>query len=214
MLKQEPQDDEELYGLQLQPAAAARPPPAKKKRTQLYFTQPEEQELAEWFRQHPCLYDLKCRDAQDRSWKEFLYEEKAREYTHVPGCNPNTLQTWFRSLRTIYGKLSKRRDAGDRKRLTQKEKWLLREFSFLKPHVVRRRNYPKPNQQVSSKARITSTRMLSSLSLPWYRNPTLSHLTERPHPTGTTHSARVDPSSRLHKAVPRQQQQRLLKRTW
>ena len=59
------------------------------------------------------------------------------ESLSVP-CKPEQLATWITSQRTAVGKLQKMELSGTaRKEKTEKEKWLLKEFGFLKDHIRR-----------------------------------------------------------------------------
>lgn len=47
------------------------------------------------------------------------------------------LQVWYKSMRTMYGKLSQHKSGDGCRELTERDKWVKESFSFLSRHIVR-----------------------------------------------------------------------------
>ncbi|XP_066957984.1 uncharacterized protein [Macrobrachium rosenbergii] len=66
------------------------------------------------------------------------FEEKGQSL--VPPVSGRELRTWFTSLRSRFGLLTAEKSGqGTGRRLTDREKWILNIFHFLKPHIVHQR---------------------------------------------------------------------------
>ena len=67
----------------------------------------QEADLAEWWRDHPGLYDKSNDMYRRKEKKDRLIAEKAREMG-VQGFNAKMLAGWMKSMRTMYGKEEKK----------------------------------------------------------------------------------------------------------
>lgn len=86
----------------------------------------------------------------------FVYDKGNRDYKKAektaaafetlgkslqPPVTGSQLRTWFYSIRSRFGRLTteKSGQAAPNRRLTDRERWILDIFSFLRPHIVRQR---------------------------------------------------------------------------
>ena len=100
------------------------------------FTIAQEEDLAEWYRDHPIFYDKRHRDYKDNTKKSALDAEKAKEMD-LPA---SYISTWKTSMRTRYSRLTKSGPSGSgarSKELTPRENWIISAFGFLKEHIKR-----------------------------------------------------------------------------
>lgn len=105
----------------------------KTSKDRLRLTDEEEEDLVNWYRDNPILYDKTCREYRNTEKKNAIHAEKAA----TMGKTAYDLQTWRNSMRTQYGKLTKPGPSGtEKKNLTVREKWIVKCFSFLKNHVT------------------------------------------------------------------------------
>lgn len=107
------------------------------------LTEEQENALAEWFQSQPLFFDQSVRDFKDKDKRERLLEEKARDF----GLRGKDIMLWFKSQRTIYGRLKKKKSGHAPQSLTARQRWVLRTFSFLSPYLIARssRNLAKHN---------------------------------------------------------------------
>ncbi len=85
----------------------AEPPaelPAKKERKTRQLTVEEEDNMAEWLKMNPCLYNKKLETYRNTDMKKRLWQDKTAELSN---CDVEYLLSWYKSMRTRYGKLSK-----------------------------------------------------------------------------------------------------------
>ncbi len=79
-------------------------PPVKRQKKQLrQLTHQEEDDMAEWLKSNPCLYNKKLEDYRKTDMKQRLCEDKAAEFPNVDVAH---LLGWYKSIRTHFGKLS------------------------------------------------------------------------------------------------------------
>ena len=52
-------------------------------------------------------------------------------------CLESELHTWYKTVRTQFGKLSKRKSGDGSRELSDRDRWVLTSFDFLKTHIVR-----------------------------------------------------------------------------
>lgn len=102
---------------------------------QRFFSDEEEDELADFFRDHPIFYNKSLKGYyQMRDKKARLVTEKAEEM----GRSAAQISTWFTSMRSSYGRLSAEGPSGTgKKHLTTRDQWIVTKFAFLKDHIKR-----------------------------------------------------------------------------
>ena len=91
--------------------------------------------VIEWLKAHPELFDKSDVSYKDSAKKTALWNAKAEELGQGSGV---LLLTWYRSMRTRYGKLYKtetKSGPGSSTHLTQRDKWIVENFHFLTPHI-------------------------------------------------------------------------------
>lgn len=112
-------------------------PPSKKrtrKRYELLLADDQETGMAEWLRAHPYLYTKGDRDYRDADKKKALWQTKAQEME----VDVAALMTWFKSIRTKVGKLTKECKSGQAAhQRTDRDKFVVGNFRFLMDHIVR-----------------------------------------------------------------------------
>lgn len=107
------------------------------------LTDEQEDALAEWFQSQPLFFDQSVRDFKNKDKRERLLEEKAQDF----GLQGKDIMLWFKSQRTIYGRLKKKKSGLAPQSLTARQRWVMRTFSFLSPYLIARnsRNLAKHN---------------------------------------------------------------------
>ena len=101
------------------------------------LTDEQEEEMVEWIVNTPMLYDKKLTDYRDKAKRIKAWNDQA---VHL-GVTPDELTTWYRNMRTVFGKLrekAKKPKSGDgASALTERQTWVMKSFNFLVPHIVR-----------------------------------------------------------------------------
>lgn len=86
----------------------------------------------EWFVDRPIFYDQSQRDFKNRTVRDRQLALIGLEV----GLTGPAVFAWFRSVRTMYGRLLKKTKSGQAKQtMTERQTWLLRSFSFLDSHL-------------------------------------------------------------------------------
>ena len=114
----------------------------RKKRVPDSLTPEEEQHLAEWFGDNPIFYDQMHRDFKDRAKRERVLAEKGEPL----GISGNDLFLWFKSLRSMFGRLQKKKSGQARTNFTARQQWVFDNFAFLKSHIVIRTDHKQLGQ--------------------------------------------------------------------
>ena len=116
---------------------SSQPPPAKRLKKQLrQLSHEEEDDVAEWLKSHPCLYNKKLEEYRKTDMKQRLWEEKAADF---PNFDVEYLLGWYKSVRTRFGKLTKLPSGAGAQDLTERDASILSKFAFLKTHITRQR---------------------------------------------------------------------------
>ncbi len=89
-------------------------PPAKKEKKTRQLTVEEEDDMAEWLKMNPCLYNKKLETYRNTDMKKRLREDKAAEFSNI---DVEYLLSW--SIRTRYAKLSKLPTGSEAHELTE-----------------------------------------------------------------------------------------------
>ncbi|KAJ8021187.1 hypothetical protein HOLleu_40982 [Holothuria leucospilota] len=93
-----------------------------------------EDNLVEWLRENPILWDSAHRDFRLTKKKENMWVEKAKDLDK----NGDFLKGWYKDLRDQFVKLRKEKSGAGARRLTYREEWVLQRFQFL-AHTVKYR---------------------------------------------------------------------------
>ncbi len=115
------------------PAEPPAEPPAKKEKKTRQLTVEEEDNMAEWLKMNPCLYNKKLEIYRNTDIKR-LWEDKAAEFSNV---DVEYLLNWYKSMRTRYGKLSKLPTRSGAQELTERDVGIPGKFAWLKSHISR-----------------------------------------------------------------------------
>ncbi len=98
-------------------------PPSKKSKKMRQLTAEEEDNMAEWLKDNSCIYNKKLDSYCQTDMKKRLWIEKAKDF---PNIDVEYLTSWYKSMRTCPGS-------------DQRDKGILRKFSWLKIHISRQR---------------------------------------------------------------------------
>ena len=106
--------------------------------------------MVEWLGENEILYNKKKTDYKNVTKKGKLWRDKAA----IWGWEPAILVTWFRSMRTRFGKLTKdgEKSGSDLVHLTDRDQWILTSFRFMKSHIHRHGSKQMGNLNASMKA--------------------------------------------------------------
>jgi len=106
----------------------------RKKRIQaLVLTEDQEQGLSEWLKVNTFIYNKKVKQFRDSKRKLIFWDEKAAEL----GVDAPGLKTWYDSIRTKVGKITVMKSGSAVRELTERDQFLMDNFSFLKDHISR-----------------------------------------------------------------------------
>ena len=106
----------------------------RKKSKSVSLTEEQEVALAEWMRSHPELYSKGLKAYKDTAKKNRLWDEKAQELDLESGV---LLRTWYDSVRTKVGKMTKEKSGSASKELTERDQFIMSNFGFLRDHIAR-----------------------------------------------------------------------------
>lgn len=110
---------------------------AKRARNAATFTDDEEMQIVDFVKDHPQLYAKEHMHYVDKARKDALW----REVGQLVGRSGDDCRRWFTTQRTRYGKLTaeaSKSGSGKKYQLTERTKWVLREFKFMGPHIMRK----------------------------------------------------------------------------
>lgn len=102
----------------------------------------EEEVMLEFIRDNPVLWNVKMTDYRRKDKKDKIWEDQA----NLMAKTADALKVWFRSLRDTHTRLDKKKSGDGAPELTEREEWVISNFTFLKT-VTRHR--PEPLQSVS-----------------------------------------------------------------
>jgi len=91
----------------------------------------DEEAMVEWLKEHPLLYNKKLASYKDKGKKDSLWAEQAT----LLGKDVLNLTVWYRSIRTRYGRLVKKKSGTGAGERTDRDNWILEKFDFLKGHI-------------------------------------------------------------------------------
>jgi hypothetical protein len=92
-----------------------------------------EEGILDWIKENEVLYNKGNEGWKDTGKRKALWATKAEQI----GITATELSTWFLSLRTKFGKLTKDKSGDGAKRFTDRDKWILTNLAFLKVHIFR-----------------------------------------------------------------------------
>jgi len=119
----------------------SQPPKKKARKTskkgektpKLILSDHSEIDISDWLKSNQFIYTKGSREFRETQLKIRAWEEKAKELN----VEPAALQTWYESIRTKVGKLTKDKSGQAAPQLTDREKFIIMHFRFLKDHIVR-----------------------------------------------------------------------------
>ena len=99
----------------------------------------EEVALADWLKENPCLYNKGLKEYRDVGVRNRLWAEKAEELhaLHPEIEGPQMRKTWYDTIRTRVGKLTREASGTAVRKITDRDKFLKNTFSFLATHIAR-----------------------------------------------------------------------------
>ena len=112
----------------------------RKKAPPVLISEENEKLIATWLEtEGHYVYDKGNKDYKKSEKTAAAFEKLGKSLD--PPITANQLRTWFYSIRSRFGRLTteKSGQAAHNRRLTDRERWILDIFSFLKPHIVRQR---------------------------------------------------------------------------
>ncbi len=92
--------------------------------------------MAKWLKDNPCIYNRKLDSYHQTDMKKRLWIDKAKEF---PNVDVEYLMSWYKSMRTRLGKLSRLPSRSGAQDLTERDEGILCKFSWLKTHISRQR---------------------------------------------------------------------------
>jgi hypothetical protein len=95
------------------------------------LSEEEEQCMVEWLEAHPIFFDKKMISYKDTKKKDMLWTAKAEEM----GKHASVLKTWYKSMRSRYGRIKKKKSGDGDSELTERDEWIARHFDFLCPYI-------------------------------------------------------------------------------
>ena len=113
--------------------------PRRKKSPPVILSEEDELKVAQWLETTGHFIYDKCNKDYKRADKTAAAFVALGKTLDPPVSGPQ-LRTWFYSIRSRYGRITTHKSGqGANRRLTDRERWILNVFDFLKPHIVRQR---------------------------------------------------------------------------
>ena len=128
----------------------------RKKSPSVLLSEADERLVATWLETDGhFIYDKGNRSYKDRAKCHKAFQDLGKKMD--PPKTAEELRTWWYSVRSRFGRLTTSKSgqgaSQSSKRLTDRERWILDVFHFLKPHIVRQR---KPSMLGLKQVRIQS----------------------------------------------------------
>ncbi len=92
--------------------------------------------MTEWLKDNPCIYNKKLDSYCQTDMKKRVWIEKAKEF---PTVDVEYLMSWYKSMGTLFGKLSRLPTGSGDQDLTKRDKGVCCKISWLKTHINRQR---------------------------------------------------------------------------
>jgi hypothetical protein len=101
----------------------------------IVLTVEQKEDMVEWLQDNDMLYNKKKTDCKDVTKKALLWKQKAVVWE----MKHDMLTTWFQSMRTRFGKLTKdgEKSGSGTTEPTERDLWILNSFQFMKCHIHR-----------------------------------------------------------------------------
>jgi hypothetical protein len=125
-------EDESVAAEEESDGGTASQPAEKKRKFHAPLTDDEEEQMIDWLRDHPELYNRKLKSYKDIRAKEAHWMDIAA----ILGRDVHYLKTWYQSIRTRFGRLRKKKSGDGAADHTDRDAWILRCLDFLAPHIV------------------------------------------------------------------------------
>ena len=90
-----------------------------------------EERLVDWFADHPIFYDQRLKEFKERGKRDRLLRIISEEV----GLSSDIIWGWFRNMRTVYGKLKKKKSGQAAETMTPRQQWTTRRLAFLDSHL-------------------------------------------------------------------------------
>jgi len=107
-------------------------PATKKRKLTVMLSEDQEEGLVEWFQEHELFYNQKLKEFKLKDKKDRMLSDKAKELK----ISLAELKAWLQSMRTMFGRLQKKKSGQATPQHTARQQWILASFSFLAPHLV------------------------------------------------------------------------------
>ena len=93
----------------------------------------QEQAIMEYLKDNPILYNRKMKEYKDKSKCDACLEVMAKRI----GISTDDIKKWFRSMHTVYGKVTTTKSVQAQAELTDRQKWVKSSFLFLGSFIAR-----------------------------------------------------------------------------
>lgn len=110
------------------------------------FTTEQEIDLASWIQDNEIFYNKKLNVYKDYKKKEALWQEKSASMDK----DTDVLKTWYKSIRTRFTRLIHRKSGDGATELTERDNWILQNFTWLKDHVFEMKKKPTVSVRFNS----------------------------------------------------------------
>lgn len=106
----------------------------KKRSEPVILTDAQEENMIEFLKNNPCYYNRKIKPYKFGPEKTNLWKDQADNL----GLTTEQLSAWWKNQRSTYGRLTNPIKSGSApKTFSDRENWVIRNFSFLKEHISR-----------------------------------------------------------------------------
>ena len=129
VLSPAPSDGSRSEGQMEEEDKGQKKPKKKKPKTHTHLTKDQEEAMIDWLKSHEVLYNKKLEGYKDTKRKAFLWQNQAE----VMDESVDELRIWYNSLRTRYTKLKKKKSGDGAPEHSDRDIWVLDNFSFLAP---------------------------------------------------------------------------------
>ena len=125
-------DNESLASTASKRARVEEPPTAGASDDKRKWTTEEEEDLVEYIKAHPYIYDKSLKDHKNTQLKDSIYSAFGLKI----GGTAAQVRKWYENKCIQYVKVAKKTKVSGSGRVSHRDNWLLDRFSFLRSHVV------------------------------------------------------------------------------